>query len=394
MDVRILVLADFTTVCIFLSLPRTQITIPMKRARVDINLMTKEDNKAILDLSHRCIQEGVLSVYPDRTPEFTRIHKQLDEGTFHLVARDGDKLVGCLGAIHTPVQYEGKVFNSIYFLDFKVDPEYQGSITAYRLVKDMYVKFKENEEIGFATIIKGNDASHIFTRGRADFPGSTNLGDIIFTNIIPFRKRKVNPSYKIEAPVEADIPEMAELYAKFYRTYKLGPVMSEDLLRRYLTEIQGIELENMRVARKDGKIKAVLCAWDEDVYKRWMVMKIPFGMKMAFVLVRILSLVFKMPAPLKTGKALRQKTLVMMAHDHDLEAMKSLVRHVHNEHRGTQYTVLQAHLHAEDKMSEALQGMFGLKVNVEMHTLTNDPKLSENIQKAPGPVLFEWPFYI
>lgn len=366
----------------------------MKRVRVDINLMKKEDNEAILDLSHRCIQEGVLSVYPDRTPEFSRIHKQLDDGTFHLVARDGERLVGCLGAIHTPVQFRGKVHDSIYFLDFKVDPEYQGGITAYRLVKDMYVKFKEKEEIGFATIIKGNDASHIFTRGRADFPGSTNLGDIVFTNIIPFRTRKVNPRYQIEKPAETDISELVSLYEGFYRTYKLAPHMTEKQFRSYLSNIDGIELENMRIAREDGKIKAVLCAWDEDVYKRWMVMKIPFGMKMAFVLVRFLSLFVKMPAALKTGKALRQKTLVMMAHDNDLEALKSLVRHIHNEHRGTEYTILQAHLHAEDKMASALEGLFGLKVKVEMHTLTNDPKLSEDIKNDPGPVLFEWPFYI
>jgi hypothetical protein len=261
-------------------------------------------------------------------------------------------------------------------------------------VKEMYEKFKQEEEIGFATIIKGNDASHIFTRGRADFRGSTNLGDIIFTNIIPFRKRKVNLRYQIAKPTEADIPELTDLYARFYKTYKLAPHMTEKQFRAYLNDIDGIELDNMRVAREDGKIKAVLCAWDEDVYKRWMVMKIPFGMKMAFVLVRFLSLFLKMPAALKTGKALRQKTLVMMAHDNDLEAMKSLVRHVHNEHRGTEYTVLQAHLHTEDKLSTALEGMFGLKVNVEMHTLTKDPKLSEDIKNAPGPVLFEWPFYI
>jgi len=84
-------------------------------------------------------------------------------------------------------------------------------------------------------------------------------------------------------------------------------------------------------------------------------MKIPFGMKMALLLVRFLSIFFKMPAPLKTGKALRQKTLVMMAHDNDIEAIKSLIRHVHNQHRGTEYTVLQAHLHKEDEMAGALE---------------------------------------
>ena len=170
--------------------------------------------------------------------------------------------------------------------------------------------------------------------------------------------------------------------------------MSEELFRYYLSDIEGIGLENIWVARENGKIQAVLCAWDENVYKRWMVMKIPLGMKAVFWLTRFLSIFVKMPAPVITGKALRQKTLVLMGHDNNLYAFKSLVRYINNIHRGSEYTVLQTHFHKEDDMATALDGLLGLNVEIEIHMLTADPELSESIQKSPGPVMFEWPMYI
>ncbi len=366
-----------------------------ERKKVIIDLLREEDNGAILDLSHRCIQHGVMSVYPDRTPVFNRIHKEIDPGAFHLVARKGDKLIGCFGGIYTPVQHEGKVYNSLYMLDFKVDPDHQKSMTAYRLVKEIYERtFGQGQEMGFASIIKGNVASRIFTEGRAGFPPSNYLGDIHFNNSIPLLKKRVDKRYVIEHPVEEDIVELVDLYTRFYETYKLAPFISEELFRYYLDKIEGIDLENMWVAREKGKIKAVLCAWDENIYKRMKVMTIPRGMKVALSVIRFLSGFMKMPATMRPGDALRQRTLVMMAHDQNIEALKNLVRHVYNIHRGTEYSVLQTHFHEEDPMRQVLKGMFGLKVEIEIHMLTGDPALGKKIEETSGPVLFEWPMFI
>ncbi len=366
-----------------------------ERKKVTIDFLRKGDNEAILDLSHRCIQQGVMSVYPDRTPIFNRIHKEIDREAFHVVARDGDRLIGCLGGIHTPVQHEGKVYNSIYMLDFKVDPDHQKSLTAFRLVKKALEKtFGKGQEMGFSTIIKGNEASHIFTRGRAGIPPSNYLGDIHYDNSIPLLKKKVDKRFVIEHPVENDIDELVALYSRFYKTYKLAPSISKDLFKYYLDEIEGIDLENMWVARDKGKILAVLCAWDENVYKRMKVMTIPKGMKIALSVIRFLSTFMKMPATMRPGDALRQRTVVMMAHDQNIAALKNLFRHVYNIHRGTEYSVLQTHLHEKDPMREVLKGMFGLKVKIEIHMLTADPALGKKIEESPGPVLFEWPMFI
>ncbi len=170
----------------------------MEKLKIRIDFLKDEDNDAILDLSHRCIQQGVISVYPDRSPEFNRLHKQIDSESFHFVARYGDKIIGCVGIIYTPVQSMGQTFRSVYLLDFKVDPEYQKGLTAYRLAREtLDFLFKDENVMIIATIIKGNQSSHIFTRGRAGFSGSSLLGEIQVNNILLLRKRKIDPRFII-----------------------------------------------------------------------------------------------------------------------------------------------------------------------------------------------------
>jgi len=200
--------------------------------------------------------------------------------------------------------------------------------------------------------------------------------------------------YLIENPVEDDIKEIVDLYTRFYKTYKLAPFITEKHFRYYLDEIEGIDLEHMWVARENGRIVAVLCSWDEKVYKSIRVMSIPFGMKLVFLATRFLSLFMKMPAAIRPGEALRQISLVMIAHDQNIGALKSLVRHVYNIYRGTEYTVIHTRFHEEDPMGQVLDGLFGLKVEIEVHMLTADPDLGKRIKETPGPVLFEWPMNI
>ncbi len=367
----------------------------MDRHQVQINFLKDEDNEAILDLSCRCPQHGVISGYPDRSPVFNRIHRQLDIESFHMVARLGEKIIGCIGAIFTPVQYGDKTFRSVYLLDFKVDEDYRKGMTAYRLMREtLDFLLRNNVLMGIACIIKGNEASHIFTRGRAGFQGACCLGDIQVNNIMPLWERKIDPRFILANPGQEDIPELVDLYNRFYDTYKLAPRMTDNLFRYYTTEIEGMDLDNMWVAREGGKIKAVLCAWDENIYKRWWVIKIPFSKKLLFMFMRFLSLFVKMPAPIRINEPLRQKTLVMCAHDQCLDGLKALLRHMNNIHLGKGYTVLQTHFHAEDDMLLAQKGLPRLKVEIEAYMATTDPELAGEIASIPGPVHFEWPMFI
>ena len=367
----------------------------MDKERVIIDQMTDEDNEAVLDLSHRCPQKGVIEGYPDRSPVFRRIHQQISKKSYHMVARKANRLIGAFGAIYTNLNYKDENIESAYLLDLKVDPEYHRSTVAYRLVKETVGNLKVlKTQLAIATFLKDNEYSLIFTKSRAGIPEARYLGDIRIFSIVPIFRKKVSKEYSIGHPNEKDVPELINLYNKFYSNYKLAPRMTEELLKDYLNNIQGMDLGQLWVARKEGKIKAVICAWDEDYYKRWFVNKMSSTMKFLSFLLKAFGLVMKMPAPLRENHPFKHISLVLSAHDDCIDGMRDLLRSVNNFYRGKEYTILQTHFHDEDPVNEAIKGLNGFTVNAEVHVFTEDPSLAANIAEAEGIIHFEWPMYI
>jgi predicted N-acetyltransferase YhbS len=189
----------------------------MDKDRIVIDLMTEDDNEAILALSHRCPQKGVIEGYPDRSPVFRRIHQQVSEKSYHMVARKGQKLIGAFGAVYTNLQYRDKNYDSAYLLDLKVDPEHQRSTVAYRLVKETVNNLHVlDTPLAIATFLKNNQYSLIFTKNRAGIPEAQYLGDFRIFSIVPLFKKKLSGNFTIDHPTENDVPELIELYNKFY----------------------------------------------------------------------------------------------------------------------------------------------------------------------------------
>lgn len=367
----------------------------MEQEKLVIDLMTDADNDAILKLSHQCPQDGVIGGYPDRSPEFRKIHQQISKKSYHMVARKGGSLVGAFGAVYTNLQYKDKNYDSAYLLDLKVHPDHRRSTIAYRVVKETVQNLLEiKTDLAIATFLKNNEFSLIFSRSRGGIPDAKYLGDIRIFSIVPLLKKKVTKEFKIEHPDKNDIPELVELYNKFYSGYKLAPRMTEDLLKYYTGEIDGMDLNQFWVARKDGEIKAVLCAWDEDFYKRWVVVRMSRAMKVFSFILKVLGLIFKMPAPLKEKKPIKHISLVLSAHDNCVAGMKDLFRSINNFYRGKEYTILQTHFHVEDPVNDALKGMAGFNVHAEIHVFTEDPELAKQIAKDEGLVHFEWPMFV
>ena len=367
----------------------------MSKEKVVIDLMSDADNEAILALSHRCPQDGVIGGYPDRSPEFRRIHQQLSKKSYHMVARKGDDLIGAFGAVYTNLQYEDKNYDSAYLLDPKVDPEYRRSTTAYRVVKETVNHLLEiGTELAIASFLKDNEYSLIFTKSRAGIPDAKYLGDIRIFSIIPILKKRISNKFSIDHPTEEDIPELINLYNKFYSKYKLAPRMTKDLFSLYVNEIDGMDLGQFWVARQDGKIKAVLCAWDEDHYKRWFVVRMSRLMKFFSFTLRTLGMIMKMPAPIREFKSFKHISLVLSAHDDCIDGMQDLFRSVNNFYRGKKYTILQSHYHIKDPVNEALKGLKGFNINVEVHVFTKDKEVAKKIAEDDRLVHFEWPMFI
>ncbi len=367
----------------------------MKKEPVVIDLLKEDDNEAILDLSHRCPQHGIISGYPDRSPHFNRIHKQLSDKSYHMVARKGKDLIGAFGAIFTNLHYQGQEYDSAYLPDFKVDPAFRSSTTAFRVVKETVSELRRmNTQMAIASFLKDNEYSLIFTRSRAGLPFAKYLGDISIFSVIPIFKKRIPKGFEIGHPTEDDIPELVELYNTYYARFKLAPRMTEKLLRFYLGEIDGMGLEQLWIARQDGRIKAALCAWDEDHYKRWYVTRMSGLMKFFSFTLKTLGIIMKMPAPLKEGHPLNHISLVLAAHDNSISGMKALLRSINNYYRGKRYTILQTHFNQDDPTIQARNGLPGFNITTEAYVFTEDPDLAKQIADEDGLVHFEWPMFI
>ena len=162
----------------------------MATERIIIDQLTDADNEAILDLSHRCPQDGVIGGYPDRSPEFRRIHQQISKKSYHMVARKGESLIGAFGAIYSNLQYKDENFDAAYLMDLKVDPDHQRSTVAYRLVKETVNNLLVlDTKLAIATFLKNNQFSLIFTKSRAGIQDAKYLGDFRIFSIVPIFKK-------------------------------------------------------------------------------------------------------------------------------------------------------------------------------------------------------------
>jgi hypothetical protein len=362
---------------------------------VSVTWAKDSDNQKILELSPRCVQSGMVTMYPDRSPVFNRLHSLIDGESYHSLAVAGDRAIGLLGTMHEKIYFKGQPIRMAYFMDFKVDPDFRRGLTAYRMVRQTIDKeVSEGTRMGLATLLKNNEAPMAFTKGRIGFPASLYLGDNRVFSCVPVRILKTDPSFVISIPTESDIPELVALYNRYYSTFRLAPRMTEDLFRHYTQNIQGLGLSEFRVARHEGKIKAVMALWDEEPYRRYWVTRSNIKVKMVSALVKVLSWFTRMPEPVQINRPLKQVSMVLYAHDQSTAALGTLFREANNRHVGGKYSLIQIQIHEDDPANVSLKGLTGISIFSEIHIFTDTHQLAKEIQNAEGIVHLEFPNYI
>ena len=362
--------------------------------RVVIRLAEDQDNQGVLDLSPRCSQEGMITMYPDRSPVFNRLHRLLDPGSYHVIAVSGERVAGTLGTVHTNFWFHGAPVRTAYFMDLKVDPDYRLGLTAYRMARwTTDAERAAGTRMALATFLKNNEASIVFARGRGGFPAALYLGDNRVFNFVPVRRMKTGSRYTIRQVVESDIPRLVSLYNNCYQNYLLAPRLDEPTLLHYIKSIDGLGLGSLWVACEGDSIRAMVAAWDAHSVKRYMVTKSNFRVKLISGLVKFLSWFGKMPEPIRVNEPLKQLSLVLYAHDESVDALSSLFRHVNNLHVGGDYSLIQVQVHEDDPARECLRGLIGLSVLSEIHVFTDTLQFAREIQESPGLVHLEFPTY-
>jgi hypothetical protein len=351
---------------------------------------TGEDNAIITDLSRSCLQEGMITMFINRTPQYNSLHRLLDPEAWHFVACSDEKIAGLVGVIHCRLTILGREYKSGYMLDLRVAEESRRSMMAYRLIESAINHIRESDaDMIIANFLKDNRSSLVFTTGKGGIPESHCLGMNRIFNILPLWKMRLNSRFVISKPTENDIPELISLYAGYASGFKIAPVITEESFRNIIGNIDGLSLDNFLVAREEGMIRAVTAVWDEHTYKSYQVLKLTPGIKMAIRLLRFLSPFMKTPHPINMNEPLRLLSLVLYGHDRCPEALDTLFRHVNNENRGSGYTLIMFYAQDSDPMFRLMRKYTGVSVRSEMFMFSKDTGLYEQLDTDHRPVLLD-----
>ncbi len=342
------------------------------------------DNDAILALADRCPQEGMISFTVHRKPRYDTLLKLIDPDSWHYVACDGDEVVGLIGVIHFNVTIHGKPAKCAYMMDFRVDPRFRSTTVTYRMVKGAVDRILNSDaDFVIGNFLKANAKPTVFASGRAGLPPGHHLGDNRVFNIIPWRKLRTDPKYTFRRANESDIPVLADLYALYSKSFRLAPVLDEKRIRLLTTTIQGLSIDQFSLACEGEVIRAVSAVWDEHHYRHYQVQHVNTQIKWANRLVQTLSFVKPMPRPIELNAPLKQRALVMYAHDGDQNALSALFCHTNNEQLGSDCTLLSLYTRDNDPIISHLSGLTGISVYSEMYLYANDTSIYDSLNE-PG----------
>jgi hypothetical protein len=344
------------------------------------------DNDAILALAERCPQEGIISFTVHRKPRYDTLLKLIDPDSWHYVASDGDEVVGLIGVIHFNVTLHGKPAKCAYMMDFRVDPRFRSTTVTYRMVKGAVDRIlKSDADFVIGNFLKANAKPTVFASGRAGFPPGHHLGDNRVFYIIPWRKLHTDPKYTFRRASESDIPELADLYAFYSKSFRMAPVLDEKRIRSITSTIQGLSMDQFLVACEGDVIRAVTAVWDEHHYRHYQVQRVNTQIKWANRLVRTLNFVRPMPKPIELNAPLRQRALMMYANDGDHKALVALIRHVNNLQLGSDSTLISLYTRDNDPITSHLNGLTGITVQSEMYLYANDNSIYNSLNE-PGAI--------
>lgn len=341
------------------------------------------DNDAILALADRCPQEGMISFTVHRKPRFDTLLKLIDPDSWHFVACDGNEVVGLIGVIHFNVTLCGKPAKCAYMMDFRVDPRYRSTTVTYRMVKGAVKRIlRSDADFVIGNFLKANDKPAVFASGRAGLPPGHHMGDNRVFNIIPWRRVITDPAYNIRQAQESDIPQLEHLYLQYSDEFRMAPVIDEKRIRLLTSTIHGLSINNFLVACQGDDIKAVATVWDEHYYRHYQVQRVNIQIKWANRLVKAFRPFRKMPRPIELNEPLRQKAIVLYAHDGDQQALTNLIRHINNVQFGSECTLLSLYTRDNDPIIPHLSGLTGVSVMSEMYLYATDQSVYSTIGGA------------
>jgi len=240
---------------------------------------------AIRNMCRSQAMPGRIRVTFEREPDFSLGCRVAGEDCQILVARaEGDgTLAGVACRSARRLYVNGREERLGYLSQLRVAPEFQGRwlvARGFRLLKELH---DADPVAGYlAVIVEGNDeAEGVLVRNRRKgFPTFYSVAEICTLATFVRGAGKTHACYaSVTGASEFDLANVAAFLRDQGARRQFFPVWTEEKLRAL--SAFGLHAEDVRIARREGRIVGVAALWDQSGYKQTVVQSYSGWLKVA-----------------------------------------------------------------------------------------------------------------
>jgi hypothetical protein len=349
---------------------------------------TPDDNEALIALNRACPMHGSIDMYFDRAPDFFALSRLQGDGARVCVV-DGTEpgtLDASAAIAHFPRTFlDGEHLPLFYACDLRVHPDRRGGRTVKRIY-DFMTEYGKGEgwDLGITTVMKDNAAMAGVLQGKAGivaYRHVTSLRNFAIQFFLP--KARVR-GIEVRAATEADLGDMVALWNRVNGQKQFAPIWDVDSLRARLGNVPGYAIGNYRLAFRGDRLVGLIVLWDQEAFKRMMILGYAAQMlrmkRWYNPLSRVLGL-----APIPEAGHRMPYLYVTHACAEDPEVLRALLVHAYNEVRGNRYLFISAMVDTRDPLMAAFEGFITNQVDIELFVMDEYRRWGEfDFQKRPA----------
>ena len=304
---------------------------------VIIKEATRDDNEGLVNLTSLTPMKGNISIRIDRSPDFFRL-LEMRGSSFVIVAELNNNIIGSSSASAVDVYIDGKPEIVYYLGDFKVHPDYRGSMVAARIARAVHQKLGSlDADLLFCTAAYGNDDVVPFFMGRAFCPPAEKVGIFNVLQIIPTKFKTRNKKYHLEEGAFAS--SALSFFNNFMKKFQLGPVYSES----------SFENTTLITASLNNKIVSAVTLVDILHAKQNVLIRLPVYLKSIFKMINAVKAIFPVVTLPEINEIVRILYIKSFTCEpgHE-EALKLLLGRARNIAYEKKYSFLAVGIHEKD----------------------------------------------
>jgi hypothetical protein len=354
-----------------------------------IRLATEADFPLLDELERACPMSGGTTMFLHRQGDYTRVLRFFTKG-YLWVAEVDDRLVGSLSWSWHTVLINGRPEKLGWLTDARIHPDYRKTTLIYRLLHKAYQQGCEDDvDLTVGVILEGNEAIEVLASGRAGFPSFKPISPFHMLQLYPGLPIRENLSgLTVRSAVDSDLSDICHLLNTFYQDHQFYIEATPERLQSILNLAEGMRLEDYTLAFRNGEPVAVVHTWDQDSFKKAVVMAYHPYHAAVVPITRLLNRFTSLPGLPKPGGTLRYLWLRDMAcipgHENDL---KQLVRHTYRKVKQPYHFVVAAS-QDDDPLAAMYRGIFRTRITMNMWACSLNGRDLENDIAPHGKQLF------